>query len=123
MQNIPACNGHNSSGPPSNIPFVNPLSGVTKNVTVQLDDRPPVIQCGFHRECTPGVNVVSDDGRTLYHYRSKLTDSLDYKLNKAEFFYNVVVSIVCWCVTYIHFQVQRQECLSTNIVLCLFSYY
>ena len=95
LQNITACNDCNSSGPPSNIPFQNLLTGVSKIVTLQLDDRPPVIQCGFRGECTPGVNVVSDDGRTLYHYRSKLTDISDYELNKAKFFYDVVVSIMC----------------------------
>ncbi|KAL3768372.1 hypothetical protein ACHAW5_005210 [Stephanodiscus triporus] len=90
LQNITACNGRNSSGPPSNIPFVNPLTGASKFVTVQLDEEPPVVQCGFRRECTPGVNVVSEDNRTLYHYRSKLTDVSDYELNKARFFYDVV---------------------------------
>ncbi|KAL3786294.1 hypothetical protein ACHAW5_001907 [Stephanodiscus triporus] len=90
VQNIAACNGRNSSGPPTNIPFVNPLPGASKFVTVQLDEEPPVIQCGFRRECTQGVNVVSGDGRTLYHYRSKLTDISDYELNEAKFFYNVV---------------------------------
>ena len=95
VQNIPACNDRNSSGPPFNIPFVNPLTGASKFVTVQLDEEPPVIQCGFRRGCTPGVNFVSDDGRTLYHYRSTLTDISDYELNEAKFFYDVVVSIVC----------------------------
>ena len=117
LQNIPACNGRNSSGPPFNIPFSNPVYGDPKFVTVQLDDDPPVIQCGFHRECTPGINVVSPDGRTLYHYRSKLTDISVYELNKARFFYNVAVS-VCHKFT----SRCRGKCLFTNIALFLFSY-
>jgi hypothetical protein len=117
LQNIAACIGHNSSGPQFNIPFDNPLAGAAKIVTVQLDDDPPVIQCGFHRECTPGINVVSPDGRTLYHYRSKLTDISVYELNKAKFFYNVAVS-VCHKFT----SKCRGKCLFTNIALFLFSY-
>ena len=117
LQNIAACVGHNSSGPQFNIPFDNPLAGAAKIVTVQLDDDPPVIQCGFHRECTPGINVVSPDGRTLYHYRSKLTDISVYELNKAKFFYNVAVS-VCHKFT----SKCRGKCLFTNIALFLFSY-
>jgi len=121
LQNIVACNGHNASGPQFNIPFENPLAGAAQIVTVQLDTEPPVIRCGFHRECTSGINVVSPDGRTLYHYRSKLTDISDYELNKAKFFYYVVVSyyvLVCHKFT----SKCRGKCLSTNIAPCLFSY-
>ena len=95
LQNIIACNDRISSGPPSNIPFQNPLSGVSKNVTVQLDDEPPVIQCGFRLDSTSGINVVSPDGKTLYHYMMKLADSSEDRFNEAKFFYNVVVSILC----------------------------
>lgn len=121
LQNIPACNGRNSSGPPLYIPFQNPLRGEAAIVTVQLDYDPPVIQCGFHRECIPGINVVSPDGRTLYHYRSKQTDISDYEWNKAKFFYNVVVS---YCVSVCHKFTSkcRGKCLSTYIAPCLFSY-
>ena len=95
LQNITACNDCKSSGPPSNIPFQNPLSGVSKIVTVQLDDRPPIIQCGFHLDSTLGIDYVSDDGRTLYHYMIKLSDSSEDRFNEAKFFYDVVVSFLC----------------------------
>jgi hypothetical protein len=95
VQNIPACNGRNSSGPPLNIPFENPLFGVSRNVTVQLDEEPPVVQCGFHLDSTLGIDDVSDDGRTLYHYMMKLSDSPEDRFNEAKFFYNVVVSVMC----------------------------
>ncbi len=95
LQNINACNDRNSSGPPSNISFQNPLSGVSKNVTVQLDDEPPIIQCGFHLDSTLGIDYVSDAGRTLYHYMIKLSDSSADRFNEAKFFYDVAVSILC----------------------------
>jgi hypothetical protein len=114
LQNIPACNGRNSSGPPFNIPFSNPLYGDPKFVTMQLDDDPPVIQCGFHRECTPGINVVSPDGRTLYHYTMKLADSSEFRFNEARFFYNVVVS---YCVLVDH--ILTSKCYEGKSVLTL----
>ena len=95
LQNITACNGRNSSGDPFYIPFINPLAGVSKNVTVQLDDEPPVIQCGFHLDSTLGIDYISDDGRTLYHYMIKLSDSSEDRFNEAKFFYDVVVSFLC----------------------------
>jgi hypothetical protein len=98
MQNIPACNDRNSSGPPFNIPFENPLTGASKFVTLQLDEERPSIQCGFHLDRTLGIDEVSDDGKTLYHYMMKLSDSSEDRFNEANFFYNVVVSygvLVC----------------------------
>ena len=95
VQNITACSDRNTSGSPFNITFVNPLSGVLKNVTVQLDEKPPVVQCRFRLDSTLGIDDVSDDGRTLYHYMMKLSDSSEDQFNEASFFYNVVVSIVC----------------------------
>jgi len=92
LQNIVACNDRYSSGPPFNISFSNPLSGDPKFVTVQLDDDPPVIRCGFHLDDTSGINEVSPDGKTLYHYTMKLADSSEFRFNEARFFYNVVVS-------------------------------
>ncbi len=118
LQNIPACNGRNSSGPPFNIPFSNPLYGDPKFVTVQLDDDPPVIQCGFHRECTPGINVVSPDGRTLFHYRSRLTEILDFQLNEAKFFYNVAVSYCVWSVTNSLPSAEASACLLISPYAC-----
>jgi hypothetical protein len=92
LQNIPGCISRTSSGPPFNITFDNPLRGDPTNVTLQLDDEPPVIQCGFHLDSTSGINVVSPDGKTLYHYMMKLADSSEFRLNEARFIHDVRVS-------------------------------
>ena len=114
LQNIAACIGHNSSGPQFNIPFDNPLAGAAKIVTVQLDDDPPVIQCGFHLDDTTGINEVSPDGKTLYHYTIKLADSSEFRFNEARFFYNVVVS---YCVLVDH--ILTSKCYEGKSVLTL----
>jgi hypothetical protein len=101
LQAIPACNSHNSSGPPFNIPFDNPLRGDPLMVTLQLDDEPPVIRCGFLLDSAPGINVVSPDGTTLYHYMMKLADNSEFRLNEARFWYDARVRvIVCELETY-----------------------
>jgi hypothetical protein len=92
LQNIPGCISRTSSGPPFNITFDNPLRGDPTNVTLQLDDEPPVIQCGFRLDSTSGINVVSPDGKTLYHYMMKLADSSEFRLNEARFIHDVRVS-------------------------------
>jgi hypothetical protein len=74
-----------------NITHLNPLDGITEEVTVYLDESPPSITCGFnHAPHVNRNNSVSSNGKTLYH---RLGDSVGsrQKLNNAEFFYNVDV--------------------------------
>jgi len=54
-------------------------------VTVHLDDKAPVIQCGFHPDSS-STNKV--DGKTLYHYMLR-TEASRLKMSDAGFFYNV----------------------------------
>ena len=84
---VPECNGLNTVGP-FNIPNINPLSGSSQEVTVQLDVVPPVVTCGFK---TPGIgiNQISSDLKTLYHY---IVDADKFRLNEAQFFHRVTVS-------------------------------
>ncbi len=75
-----------------NITHLNPLDGIADEVTVYLDESPPMITCGFNN--APHVNrnnSVSTNGKTLYH---RLGDNVGsrLKLNNAEFFYTVDVS-------------------------------
>ncbi len=75
-----------------NITHLNPLDGIVEEVTVYLDESPPVITCGFnHAPHVNRNNSVSTNGKTLYH---RLGDSVGsrLKLNNAEFFYTVDVS-------------------------------
>ena len=84
---VPECNGLNTVGP-FNIPSINPLSGSSQEVTVQLDVVPPVVTCGFK---TPGIgiNQISSDLKTLYHY---IVDDDKFRLNESQFFHRVTVS-------------------------------
>ena len=70
------------------IPFINPLPGAAKEVTVQLDEDAPNVTCGFFPDAN-SINVVDD--RTLYHYMLK-KDGYDAQKEDARFFYNVTVS-------------------------------
>jgi hypothetical protein len=88
-----------------NITHINPLNGTSEEVTVHLDASPPSITCGFYPD--PHVksnNSVSADGKTLYHRLENSVGSR-LKLNKAEFFYTINVSIAkssilcCLCET------------------------
>ena len=95
LQNISSCNDHvpKPVGAFAPIAFKNPLYGTSKNVTVQLDDEAPVIECGFHHPDSTSLNKV--DGKTLYHYmtKSEQRDGGDgFRLNDARFFYTVTVS-------------------------------
>jgi hypothetical protein len=65
-QDVAACNGIKPTGP-FNISYINPLYGLKQEVTVQLDDKAPVVVCGFHPPVV-GINTISQDGKTLYHY-------------------------------------------------------
>ncbi|KAL3778621.1 hypothetical protein ACHAW5_005068 [Stephanodiscus triporus] len=84
QQTVPGCNGTNPVGP-FNVTNINPLFGSPREVTVQLDAVPPVVTCGFK---TPGIgiNQISSDLKTLYHY---ILDDDKFRLNKAQFFHRV----------------------------------
>ena len=99
-----------ASGPnpnKNNITHVNPLNGASKEVIVQLDTLPPIIKCGFNSTLKlKGKNLVSPNGKTLYH---PVVNSLDMMMKKAKFYYNVNVS---FCVILI-------LCTSLPIVLII----
>jgi len=63
------------------LPFQNPLYGLPKTVTLQVDEVDPVIECGF--QDTSKIHVV--DKKTLFYY----VDSWDTKPKDANFFYKV----------------------------------
>lgn len=86
-QDIPACNDRGEVGA-FNIPFVNPLPGIAREVAVPLDAEAPAVACGF-RPDSNSINVV--DGKTLYHYMLT-TDTDGSQLRDARFVYNVTVS-------------------------------
>ena len=65
------------------LPFQNPLKGLPKTVTLQVDEVDPVIECGF--QDTSKIHVV--DKKTLFYY----VDSWDTKPKDANFFYKVTV--------------------------------
>jgi hypothetical protein len=89
-----------------NITHLNPLDGIAEEVTVYLDEMAPSITCGFNR--APHVNrnnTVSANGKTLYHTLSDSAGSR-LKLNNAEFFFTINVSISrkqCFCITSTYF--------------------
>jgi len=98
-QNYSECVGYDygSRSPLKDVPFVNPLNGASREVTVQLDEVAPVVECGFLVPNTNSANMV--DGKTLYHYMLK-TEGVGRRLNDARlkdagFFYNVTVSTCC----------------------------
>ena len=87
QQTVPGCNGINPVGP-FNITYDNPLFGSPREVTVQLDAVPPVVTCGFKTPAI-GINQISSDLKTLYHY---IVDVDNFRLNEAQFFHRVTVS-------------------------------
>jgi len=95
-QNYSECVGYDygSRSPLKDVPFVNPLSGTPKVVTMQLDEVAPVVECGFLVPNAYSANMV--DGKTLYHYMLKTEGSgrrlNDARLKDAGFFYTVAVS-------------------------------
>mmetsp|Transcript_14030 Transcript_14030/g.41087 ORF Transcript_14030/g.41087 Transcript_14030/m.41087 type:complete len:409 (+) Transcript_14030:3459-4685(+) len=86
VQNVPECHNVTNVGP-FKIPFTNPLSGVSKEVYVVLDEEAPFVECGFRSDKT-SINEISDDGKTLYHYMLK-THGNGFKLTDADFWYHV----------------------------------
>uniref|UniRef100_A0A7S4M8E9 Uncharacterized protein n=1 Tax=Odontella aurita TaxID=265563 RepID=A0A7S4M8E9_9STRA len=92
VQNVPECHNVTNVGP-FKIPFTNPLSGVSKEVYVVLDEEAPFVECGFRSDKT-SINEISDDGKTLYHYMLK-THGNGFKLTDADFWYHVTVSEEC----------------------------
>eukprot|EP00581_Thalassiosira_minuscula_P005786 CAMPEP_0183744146 /NCGR_PEP_ID=MMETSP0737-20130205/65580_1 /TAXON_ID=385413 /ORGANISM="Thalassiosira miniscula, Strain CCMP1093" /LENGTH=2327 /DNA_ID=CAMNT_0025979781 /DNA_START=237 /DNA_END=7220 /DNA_ORIENTATION=- len=83
IQDISECNHGTVSGP-FDIIYENPLPGPSKVVTLQLDDEPPSVECGFHG--VGGRNMII--GNTLYHYALP-TDVDQSRLKDARFYYNV----------------------------------
>ena len=88
FQDYPDCNNLADVGP-FDLTFQNPLPGAAKNVTVQLDDEDPTIECGFLPTIVNSLNVI--EGNTLYHYMSK-SDENGMRLTDARLYYNVTVS-------------------------------
>lgn len=99
-QNIPACNDrpptiYSRAGTDTEIPFINPLSGASRTVTIALDADAPIPTCGF-RSDDNGINKISEDGKTLYHYM--LTHEGDGSpLSDSKFFYSISVSDLGQC--------------------------
>ena len=94
FQDYPECNNRTDVGP-FDLTFTNPLPGASREVTVQLDEVAPVVECGFLvHNANSSANMV--DGQTLYHYMLKTEGGgrrlNDARLKDAGFFYNVTVS-------------------------------
>ena len=98
FQDYPECNDRTDVGP-FNLTFQNPLNGTAREVTVQLDEVAPAVECGFLVPNANSANMV--DGKTLYHYMLKTEGGgrrlNDARLKDAGFFYDVTVS-TCVCV-------------------------
>lgn len=90
LQDIPGCEGRNviytRNGTDTEIAFVNPLNGTSKEVTVELDIEDPSITCGFTAD---GINEVSADGKTLYHYMLESEEMNGQSLVDAQLTYEV----------------------------------
>ena len=99
FQDYPDCNNLTDVGP-FDLTFQNPLPGASREVTVQLDEVAPVVECGFLVPNTNSANMV--DGKTLYHYMLKTEGGgkrlNDARLKDAGFFYTVAVSMSLGCV-------------------------
>jgi hypothetical protein len=67
------------------LPFVNPLLGRDKHITVQVDDEDPVVTCGFH-----DLGDLNVKDKTLFYYSNKRAG-----LKDAKFFYTIEVRIHC----------------------------
>ena len=120
FQDITSCNGTAPAGF-FEIPFENPLFGREKEVTVQVDEEPPKVQCGFHD--IDHINVV--DGQTLFFYVGQEEEG---GLEDANFFYNITVCasllllLRMWIITcMIQYHVERLH--STNFVSALLNSY
>ena len=94
FQDIPGCVDYNYGDNAVVTTFENPLNGTSKVVTVQLDEVPPTVECGFLAPNANSANMVVD--KTLYHYMLKTEGGgrrlNDARLKDAGFFYNVTVS-------------------------------
>jgi len=99
FQDYPECNDRTDIGP-FNLTFQNPLNGTAREVTVQLDEEAPVVECGFLAPNANNANMVDGDGKTLYHYMLKTEGGgrrlNDARLKNSRFFYKVIVS-ACGC--------------------------
>ena len=71
------------------IPYENPLYGNSRDVTVNLDNVAPVVQCGF-KEDESSLNVV-EGNKTLYSYMPNF-DVNGLRLEDSLFYYHVTVS-------------------------------
>lgn len=90
-QNISECDNYDPGdcSPLNGTTFENPLYGLSKDVTVQLDVAAPEVKCGFLYD-TLAMKNISDDSKTLYHYMPPNPTSGDVtRLIDARLFYNV----------------------------------
>lgn len=108
-QNISACDGRSPVGA-FEIPFENPLFGNAREVTVQLDEEAPVVQCGFNSDASTTNEV---DGKTLYHYMQE-SDMSGVKLADAGFVFDVTVSMV------VTILMSSMKCLDSSLCPPLF---
>ena len=69
FQDYPECNDRDPVGP-FNIEFVNPLPGASREVTMQVDNVAPSVECGFLPNAK-SINVIEDDKKTLFHYMTQ----------------------------------------------------
>jgi len=67
------------------LPFVNPLLGREKKITVQVDDKDPIVTCGFH-----DLGDLNVKDKTLFYDSSKGAG-----LKDANFFYTIEVRAHC----------------------------
>ena len=99
FQDIPGCVDYDYGANAVVDTFENPLYGDSKQVTVQLDEVAPVVECGFFAPNANSANMV--DGKTLYHYMLKTEGGgrrlNDARLKDAGFFYTVAVSMFRLC--------------------------
>ena len=102
IQNITKCAGF---FPPHPSPlfqkeFENPLTGTTKEVTVQLDTDSPVVECGFLPQVNKNNIIDSNDSKTLYSYVSKTNIGDGTRLNDARLYYYISVSKLCCIIVF-----------------------
>jgi hypothetical protein len=100
LQDYPDCNDYIYGGPEFfSLTFENPLPGLSREVTVQLDKVAPVVECGFLPQVN-GTNIIDDDGKTLYSYVSKTNIGDGTRLNDARLYYNISVSKLCCIIVF-----------------------
>jgi hypothetical protein len=67
------------------LPFVNPLFGREKQITVQVDGKDPIVTCGFH-----DLGDLNVKNKTLFYDSSKGAG-----LKDANLFYTIEVRVHC----------------------------